>query len=174
MSDPQPPFDPTAAARQVGEWKDWQDWTRDVQEGRTPGPTFGGALWLISVIVLFAGMLLAGSPGWLIVAALLAYVMGSIAVGLSRMYERERRQQRERDAHSKELRKQWVHKWRLELANGQPADPPYVHLGELKGGSGRTFYVGPRGERRFTLLEVCALADDQKDGVMVVEPRPGD
>jgi hypothetical protein len=58
-------------------------------------------------------------------------------------------------------------KFRLELPDGEPADPPSFATGVPKWRPGDTFVAGPNC--RYTMLEVRDFPDDEEPGVMVVE-----
>jgi hypothetical protein len=57
--------------------------------------------------------------------------------------------------------------FRLELRDGEPADPPTFATGVPNWRPGDTLVTGPN--RRYTVLEVRDSRDDEEPGVMVVE-----
>jgi hypothetical protein len=57
--------------------------------------------------------------------------------------------------------------FRLELPNGDPADPPTFATGVPNWRRGDTLVAGPN--RRYRVLEVRDSPDDEEPGLMVVE-----
>jgi hypothetical protein len=58
-------------------------------------------------------------------------------------------------------------KFRLELPNGEPADPPTFATGVPSWRPGDTLVAGPN--RRYRVLEVRESPDEEDPGLMVVE-----